>query len=266
MNSFFSLKVGGRRNKPIVSRQKLVNRDKKVVVIVAAITAGVLTFSLSMGQRLLEINRGNSAAIAGPATTISGQEIGGLVAISKQVDDNKDAERKLRQSYEAFNNERDNMDWSRRDLACLNPCRNEDVDPTVTVFDALPSLYDSPALRHQLQDFFDRNQFQPQDIELAHSDGTEVSSDGNWIEVPVEISLEVDVLDIQKLVETLDHSIRPMVVNQVTVNKGSGSNKWALRVSFTTYYQPETELTFAEVVIPDEQSPPPQDPAEDEGS
>ncbi len=102
MNSFFSLKISSRRNKPIVSRQKLVNRDKKVVVIVAAITAGVLTFSLSMGQRLLEINRDNSIAIAGPATTISGQTVDGLVAISKQVDENKDAERQLRQSYESL--------------------------------------------------------------------------------------------------------------------------------------------------------------------
>ncbi len=57
-----------------------------------------------------------------------------------------------------------------------------------------------------------------------------------------------------------------MVVNRITVNKSSGSNEWALKVAFTTYYQPETELTFAEVVIPDEPSPQSQDPAEDEGS
>ena len=266
MNSFFSLKIGSRRNRPIVSRQKLVNRDKKVIVVVAAITAGVLTFSLSMGQRLLDINRDNSRAIAGPATTISNQTVNGLVAISKQVDDNKDAERQLRQSYEAFKNERDDMDWSRRDLVCLNPCRNEDVNPVLTVLDALPSRYDGLVLRHQLQDFFHRNQFQPQNIELAHSDEDETSGDNNWIEVPIEVSLEVDVIDIQDFVETLDRSIRPMVINQITVTKDGESNKWGLLVSFTTYYQPETELTFAEVVIPDEPSPQSQDPAEDEGS
>ena len=214
----------------------------------------------------MEINRDNSIAISGPATTITNKTVDGLVAISKQVDENKDAERQLRQSYEAFNNERDNMDWSRRNLVCLNPCRNEDVNPVLTVLDALPSRYDSLVLRHQLQDFLNRNQFQPQNIELAYNDEDEADGDNDWIEVPIEISLEVDVIDIQDLVETLDRSIRPMVINQITVTKASGSNKWGLLVGFTTYYQPESELTFAEVVIPDEPSPQSQDPTEDEGS
>ena len=267
MNSFFSLKIGGgRQNKPIVSRQKLVNRDKKIVVIVAAITAGVLTFSLSMGRRLLEINQSNSIAISGPATTISGQTVDGLVAISKQVKENKDAERELRQSYEIFNNERDNMNWSRRDLACISPCQNEEVNPVLTVLDALPSRYDSLVLRHQLQDFFDRNQFQPESIGLPHSDETEGPSDGSWIEIPIEVSLKVEVNDIQRFVNTLDYSIRPMIVDHVTINRGDGSSKWSLQVVFTTYYQPETELTFAEVVIPEQQISQPEDPTEDEDS
>ena len=267
MNSFFSLKIGGgRKNKPIISRQKLVNRDKKIVIIVAAITAGVLTFSLSMGRKLLEINQGNSIAISGPAMTISGQNVDGLVAISKQVEENKDAERELRQSYEIFNNERDNMDWSRRDLACITPCQNAEVNPVLTVLDALPSRYDSLVLRHQLQDFFDRNQFQPQNVELPHSDGAEVANDGSWVEIPIEVSLEVDATDIQRFVNTLDYSIRPMIVDHVTINKSSGSNKWSLRVAFTTYYQPETELTFAEVVIPDQEISESEDSTEDEDS
>ncbi len=91
------------------------------------------------------------------------------------------------------------MDWSRRDLTCLNLCQNEDVNPVLTVLDALPSRYDSLVLRHQLQDFLDRNQFHPQNIELAHSDGAESSSDGSWIEVPIEVGLEVDANNIPRL-------------------------------------------------------------------
>lgn len=265
MNSFFSLKVGGRRGKPIVSRSKLVNRDKKIVVVVAAITAGVLTFSLSMGQRLLEINRSNSQALSGPTETVSGQKVDGLEAISKQVEENAQAGTDLRQSYEAFNSDRDNMDWSRRDLACLSPCQDEDVEPVLTVLDALPSRYDGLVFRHQLQSFFNRQNFQPQNISLPASDSGEAGSEG-WVEIPVEINLQVNATDVLRFVETLNNSIRPMVIKQLSVTKGSDSNKWNMKVTFNTYYQPETELTFAEVVIPNEKAPSPESQDESEGS
>ena len=254
MNSFFSLKVGSRRGKPIISRQKLVNRDKKIVVIVAAITAGVLTFSLSMGQRLLEINRSNSQTISGPTKTVSGKDVDGLEAISAQVEENGRAGTDLRQSYEAFNSKRDNMNWSRRDLACLTPCQNEDVKPVLTVLDALPSRYDGLVFRHQLQSFFNRENFQPQNIGLPAISSGEASGDKLWIETPVEVSLQISASDVLRFIETLGNSIRPMVVKRLTVAKSSDSSDWNMKITFTTYYQPETELTFAEVIIPDEKS------------
>lgn len=252
MNSFFSLKVGSRKGKAIVSRQKLVNRDKKIVVVIAALAAGVLTFSLSIGQRLLDINTSNSEAISG------------LNIVSDQVDTNIEAEKDLRQSYEEFNNQRNNRDWSRRSLACLTSCQNKDVEPVLTVLDALPSRYDSLAMRHQLQSFFDRHQFRPQNIEVPHADSVK-GGDGSYIEVPVEISLEAGDLDeVLRFINLLDNSIRPMVIDQMSVSRSSGSDKWSLRVSFTTYYQPEIELEFAKVLIDQPNTSAPAPATEDE--
>lgn len=264
MSDFFSFKVGSRRSKPIISRQKLVNRDKKIVIIVAAITAGVLTFSLAMGQRLLEINQSNSRALNG--STSGGAKTAGLKDILKQVEENERAGTGLRQSYEDFNDKRDNMDWSRRDLACLTNCQNEDVEPVLTVLDAMPSRYDGLVFRHQLQTFFNRQNFQPQNITVPTDSSASASSGGKWVEVPVKVSLQVSAPDVLRFIDTLNNSIRPIVIDQMAISKSPDSNDWNMEVAFTTYYQPETELTFTKVVVPEEKEPAADEAQEGEDS
>lgn len=264
MNSFFSLKVGGRRAKPIVSRQKLVQRDKRIVVIVAAITAGVLTFSFLMGQRIVAINRKNNEVLNGPTTTAGNQPIRGLSEISERIKKNEEAQRILREGFDEFNNQRENRGWSQVHLACLpgEGCLNEDVVPVRTVLDALPSRYDHLVLRHQLQDFFNRHGFKPSNIEVPVQ-ADEGAGDGSYQEIPLEISLEVDPAEAVRFIETLDRSIRPIVIRQVRLSQGSGSGKWSMTVAFTTYFQPEIELKFAEVIIPNQPSQPATTEAEE---
>ncbi len=260
MNSFFSLKVGSRRTKPIISRQKLVNRDKKIVVIVAAMTAGVLTFSFSIGQRIAAINRDNNKVLNGPVQTASGQEVGGLNEISERVDARKDAGTQLRESFDAFSGNRNNEGWSQIKLACLpeQNCQPEDVDPVRTILDALPSQYDQGAMTWQLQEFFNRLGYQPNEIGPP-LDG---SPGDSWMEVPIEISLEVGANEALELIRTLDKSIRPMVIRQVRLGQGTSSaeGEWSMTIAFTTYYQPEVELQLSKVIIPKEGSGQPPDP------
>ena len=259
--SFASIKVkisASKKAKPIISRQKLVNRDKKVVVIVAALTAGVLTFSLLMGQRLVEIHHKNSLAISGSTTTSSGQSVVGLSEIDQRVDKNEEAEKRLRQGFESFNSQRDDKDWGRVDLACLDTCSPDDVVPVRTVLDALPNRYDHLVFRHQLQDFLTRQGFPPSNIELPQEASEEIGTDGgNWVEIPIEISMSVTASEVYELVEILDRSIRPMVIRNISVNKGSNQGQWSLQIAFTTYYQPATKLKFAKVVIPNQAQPAP---------
>ena len=256
MSGFFSLKVGGRRGKPIISRQKLVQRDKRIVVIVVAITAGVLTFSLLMGQRIITISRSNSLIINGPTTTSSGQPIDGLIEISDRVKQNEEAERLLRESFDNFNSQRIDKGWSQIKLACLpeENCQDEDVSPVRTVLDALPSRYDDLLLRHQLQDFFNRNEFKPSNIEVP-GQAADKMGDDTWQEISMEINIEVEPSEAIRFIETLDRSIRPIVINQVRLNQGSESDKWAMAVAFTTYYQPEEKLEFAKVITPNQTEP-----------
>ena len=195
-----------------------------------------------MGQRLLEINHGNS------------QAIDGLSTLWEQVEANIDAERQLIQNYEKFNSERNNRNWSLRKLACLESCSNASVIPSITVLDAMPSNYDELTLRNHFQKFLIRNGFYPETIQLPPNQEFTTAENSNVVEIPIETNLEIAANEIDDFIRLIDNSIRPIMIQRLSISKNESSNKWSMDVSMVTYFQPKLQLEFAKVVLPSQET------------
>lgn len=125
---------------------------------------------------------------------------------------------------------------------------NQDPDDTI-VLNALPGIYDFPALASSIQKLADSS-----DVELtgfAGSDEEATAPEPSYSTEPYEMFFGIEVTgsyeDIQVFVDTLDQSIRPFKVYNMEL-RGADD---ALRVdlSLSTHFQPRQNLDYPERTI-----------------
>lgn len=165
----------------------------------------------------------------------------------KQLSTNVKTYSQLKQSYEKFDNTTTNAIGGNKDGGGDNDGSNSKI-----ILDALPSTYDFPALASSIEKIMsDRG------LKVTGITGTDdqVSQQTNASSnepktVVIPFSFTVDSADygsVQKLVTALEHSIRPIVIDNLSL---SGSNsKMTITVSAHTYYQPAKNLNIKKQVV-----------------
>lgn len=127
----------------------------------------------------------------------------------------------------------------------------QDGDNAKIVLDALPSKYDFPALATSLEKILKDQGVAIESIggtddEVAQ--GSSSSSAPVPVPIPLQFSVTGDYGKIQKVIAALEHSIRPIQVQNVQL---TGSEKhMTLTVTAQTYYQPEKNLNIRTEVVP----------------
>jgi Tfp pilus assembly protein PilO len=83
------------------------------------------------------------------------------------------------------------------------------------------------------------------------TDESETAAQSSVNPEPVEISFSITVKgrydDLQKFIDNLDRSIRPMKINSISIS-GSDNNISA-ELAMTTYYQPQASIDVEEKVV-----------------
>jgi hypothetical protein len=133
-----------------------------------------------------------------------------------------------------------------------NPNGNgeKDGDNARITLDALPSVYDYPALTSSLEKVLtDKNMkidsITGKDDEVAQTSKNNLTP--KPIEMPFQFTTESSYSSLQDLISTLEKSIRPIHIQKLKIT-GNPSNLKTV-VNGKTYYQPEKTLNIRTEVV-----------------
>ncbi|HEX9594704.1 MAG TPA: type 4a pilus biogenesis protein PilO [Candidatus Saccharimonadales bacterium] len=117
------------------------------------------------------------------------------------------------------------------------------------VLSAMPSKYDYAALITSVDVLAKRSGMFIDSF--VGTDESETAAQSSVNPEPVEISFSITVKgrydDLQKFIDNLDRSIRPMKINSISIS-GSDNNISA-ELAMTTYYQPQASIDVEEKVV-----------------
>lgn len=190
-----------------------IDKANQVVVIAVSATVAVVIFCFVATQALVK-------QIKYQNDVISKRKAANTI-----LEKNIKAAKSLASSFEAFNN--------------AEPKINTLDKNYKIVLNALPSKYDFPALVTTMQNFYKMTGVSTNGFSGTDEEATAVQSSDNPtpIEIKSPTSAIGDLASIQKFIDYLNRSTKPIKINTVSI---SGSDK-ILKISLdaTTYYQPE---------------------------
>ncbi len=207
------------------SKRVQIDKANAMMVVVVAVAAFVVTFSVVASKALL-----SKRSYQNRVLTKKKQAADQLKANVSAVDT-------LITSYKAFVDTPDNIIGG-------NPSGtgDRDGDNAKIVLDALPSQYDFPALTSSLEKILSGNyklsSISGSDDQIAQQNQQSISPVP--VEVPFQFAASASAASAKDLLSTLERSIRPIKVHTLTI----GGNEKALdiTVSASTFYQPEKSL------------------------
>ncbi len=125
--------------------------------------------------------------------------------------------------------------------ASFNILEAGDVKST-TVLDALPSKYDYPALATTIESLISSSGLTMKSFSGDDKENEAIQESTKPEPVPIEFSLSVSgsYADIQKFIDNMDRTIRPMKI--VRIELQGSDNSMDANMKVVTYYQPSTSL------------------------
>jgi hypothetical protein len=201
-----------------------IDKANTLILVSTAITTVIVVFCLVATQALLK------------QMSYQNKVIGLRSTASKQLGNNVKSVTALKTSFEAFENSNESVIGTKD--------KNSKI-----VLDALPSKYDFPALATSLEGLITASGSSVTGITGTDDEAkaTQNSANPTAIEIPFSIASQGSFASTQKLIENLQRSIRPFVINSLTLS-GSDSQIQAT-VTAKTYYQPEKKLEVQQKVV-----------------
>lgn len=168
--------------------------------------------------------------------TFQNKVISDKTTARNQLNEDLAVANKLDSSYEKFNNTQINL--------LGNAVTGEDNDNAKIVLDALPNVYDYPALTTSLQ-----NLLSNQGVAIDSIGGTDESAtigktttSTSPIAMPFTFSVDGPYQNIQNIINTFERSIRPFQFQTLTLSGDSADV--SLTVSAQTFFQPAKKFTI----------------------
>jgi Tfp pilus assembly protein PilO len=111
-----------------------------------------------------------------------------------------------------------------------------------TILDALPSSYDNPGLLASIENLVQQNSLTLTSLTSTDLEGQVPSSSANPspVQMPFAVTVEGTYANVNNLVSTLQHSIRPMSVQSLVMT--GTDNDLTATFQVITYYQPAKTL------------------------
>lgn len=215
------------------SKRLLIDKANATMLMTVAITSFVVIFSLIAVKALFS------------QSGYQGRVIKAKTAALKQLKENNKNVTNLVSSYESFASEPVNV-------LDGNPGGNgpKDGDNPKIVLDALPSKYDFPGLISSLEKLLKDGGFKIESIggnddELAQQN--KAADKPTAVSIPFPLAVTTNFDGAQNLLKTLENSIRPMYVDQISVQASNGSLRLSLNAH--TFYLPEKTVKITTKVI-----------------
>jgi hypothetical protein len=216
-----------------LTKRSLISKANSTIVTATAIAAFVLIFSLIASKALFSQMAYQNRVISAKKEAVA------------QLKDNLEARDSLVTSYKSFVERPQNMLGG--DPSGSGP---QDGDNAKIVLDALPSVYDFPALATSLEKLITS-----QNLQITGITGTDqeleqqVASEGTPQPVPMPFQIQVtgSYDSIKNLVDLFNRSVRPFQTQ--TMSLGGNQSNMTLTLSAQTYYQPEKTFKINTQVV-----------------
>ena len=221
--------------KPQASTKKLlVDKTNSMIVVITAIAAFIVVFSLIATKTLITQAAYQNRVISAKKIAVN------QLKTDIQASDN------LVVSYKAFVGTPQNIISG----ASIGSGA-QDGDNAKVVLDALPSKYDFPALATSIEKLLTNQSLQVQSItgtdeEVAQS-SNQSSTNPSPIAMPFQITVAGNYTAIQSLISSFGSSIRPFQIQTIQLS-GNQSNM-TLNLTVQTYYQPEKIFSITKKVV-----------------
>ncbi len=213
------------------TKRQLIGKANYTIVLIVSIACFVTIFSLVASKSLLSQRSYQAKVISKKETA------------KKQLQANIKSRDQLVAQYKLFVGSTNNV------IGGLSAGTGDrDGDNAKITLDALPSKYDYPALATSLDKLVKSN-----NLTIASISGTDdelnqaAASNSGPVEMPFIVSYGGSALNSQNLLTTLQRSIRPIVVQKMTIS-GDQTNL-NTTINAKTYYQPETALSIKNEVV-----------------
>lgn len=211
---------------------QLSKTNARMVGIVGA-ASFIVIFCLVASSSLLSQNKYQSRVA------------GSKEAAKKQLDANVAAYNMLQNSYNKFNNSDPNVIGGSQKGNGDNDGNNAKI-----VLNSLPSVYDFPALTSSVEKILKDRSIGFTSITGADDPNAQnVSGSGSptTVKVPFGFTATTNYGSAQSLFDSLEKSIRPMVIDKVDVSGSTGN--MAITITAHTYYQPAKEFKIEKKVV-----------------
>jgi hypothetical protein len=214
-------------------KHTLVSKANTTIVATTAVAGFLIVFSLVASVSLIGQLKYQNHVISAKKLAVS------------QLKTDISATNNLVTSYQAFASTSQNILGG-------NPTGSgpQDGDNGKIVLDALPSVYDFPALATSLEKLLSSQNVKIQSIvgtddEVAQSGSN--SADPKPVAIPFQFTVSGDYQSIQGVINALQLSIRPMQVQTMDIAGDQGN--LTLNVTAQTFYQPAKNLQITTKVV-----------------
>ncbi len=221
--------------KTAMTKRLMIDKANSNVVIVTAVAAFVVVFSLIASKTLFS------------QAAYQNRVIGKKHAAVARLKDNIKETAQLKTAYDAFTSTPQNAIGGNPDGSGPQDGNNAKI-----VLDALPSSYDFPALATSIESLITSNagltidSITGTDDEVNQS-SNQTSSNPTTVAIPFQLSVEGNYQSIQDLIGKFEHSIRPFQMQ--TIDLSGTQDDLTLNLTAQTFYQPAKVLNLKNTVV-----------------
>lgn len=203
-----------------------IDKANSTMLIIVAISAFVVTFSLVAGRALMNTR-------AYQARVIKQKEIA-----ANQLKANIAASESLVTAYKAFVETPENIIGGNP-----NGTGERDGDNAKITLDALPSVYDYPALNSSLEKIVRAQQLAIEGIQGTDDEVAQTSEDRPTqpVEMPIQLNVKGDFNKTRDLLMVFERSIRPLKIQGLAFDVPEAGTL-EVEVNVISYYQPGKTL------------------------
>jgi hypothetical protein len=228
----------------IPTKRALIDKSNSTIVGVTAVAAFVIVFCLVASKSLVSQELYQGRVISKSKVALS------------QLKADVSATQSLTTSYETFENNITNTNCGATtptNIICGNPTASgpQDGDNAKIVLDALPSVYDFPALTTSIENTINSDGASIDGLtgidEQVAQQSTQPSGTPQPVAMPFQVSVAGSYSQVQNLISLFEHSIRPIQMQTITLS-GDQSDISAT-ITAQTYYQPAKALNISEEAV-----------------
>ena len=220
--------------KKLLSKKRLqIDKANANMVIILAVAAFVTVFSILASKTLLGQRTYQSHVITKKKKALT------------QLKANNDAASQLVTSYKSFVASPENIIGG-----STTGTSDRDGDNAKIVLDALPSVYDFPALATSIEKVLISRNYKidsingtDDELNQAQSNSTEIKP----VEMPFDISVSGNLDTAQGILDVFQHSIRPIEV--VKIGLVGSDTDLKINISAKSYFQPQKTIKITKEVV-----------------